>query len=73
MGKVKDTMKQIGIRNRLRKSSDINYAFSQWLFKKHPEIIQEYIDSEFFKILTRTNKYASVMEAIHFLNTGKDE
>jgi len=73
MGKVKETMKQIGIRNRLKTNLDNAQCLIQWIGKKHPKVLTEYLDSEFFKILTRTNQYVSVMEAMHFLNTGRDE
>jgi hypothetical protein len=73
MGKVRDTMKQIGIRNRPKTNLDNAQCLIQWVAKKHPKVLTEYLDSEFFKILTRTNQYVSVMEAMHFLDTGKDE
>ena len=73
MGKVKETMKQIGIQNRLKTSEDNAQACLRWMMKYHPEILDEYVASQFFKILMRTNQYSSVMEAHHFLDTGKEE
>jgi hypothetical protein len=73
MGKVKETMRQIGIRDRERTNLDNAQSLILWLIKTHPKIVDEYNKSKFFKILTRTNKYSSVMEARHFLDTGKEE
>ena len=71
--KVRKTMRQIGIRNRIKIPIENAQCLIQWLEKTHPEILGEYQKSKFFEILMRTNQYSSVMEAMHFLNTGREE
>jgi len=51
-------------KNQLKTSLDSAQVFINWMFRKHPKIVNEYFNSDVYKTLNKTNLKSSVIEAM---------